>query len=361
MGTLDDAAVTCTGAGTCKGPAEACPDAVQGEAGTQCPAPCLGNDLDTCTGTIPGACTPRVGTKPLHLDTQNDDYYTVCYCAYATPASWQTMVIEHDGFLRRFMVHGRRNASSTGSIGTAKVYDGFGLSGPLLTTGTGTWNGTNNIAKYNPVNLDPPVRVRAGQKITLWLPGNLFLHAPCGNYPQGKFYQSGGAPPGCGDADLMFKSYIEYDIGCGGDCEFCSAEGPCGPADDAGDTCAAMEDAGALEDGDKITYYGRIEPDATEDWVQVHFPAASRPGVGTPKVELTLNDGDAFAFDVRKGSCASDPVCLGDTLWEFVDNASAAGSGAYSTNNTPWPTDVYLRVYRTGGSGCADYGLTITR
>jgi len=361
LGSLDAEAVGCTDVGTCKGPAEACPDATQGNAGTVCPTTCQGNDPDTCTGTIPGGCTPKVGTKSLHLDTENDNFFTVCYCSAYETGTWQSMVIEHDGFLRKFEVWGRRRYNSDGGMGTAMVFDGQGVGGELLTTGTGTWVGKLKPEQYNPVILDPPVRVRAGQTITLKLPSSVNVHASCNNYPQGVFHKNSASSFDCSDADLQFKSYIEYDIGCGGDCEFCSAEGPCGPADDAGAACADVADAGSLDDGDKLSYYGRIEAGGSEDWVLVHFPAASRPGAGTPKVELTLNEGDAFAFDVRKGSCDADPVCLGDTLWEFEDNASPAGDGAYSTNNISWPEDVYLRVYRTDGDDCADYGLTFTR
>lgn len=100
-------------------------------------------------------------------------------------------------------------------------------------------------------------------------------------------------------------------------------------------------------------------PGAGYDWYRVQFPESSRPGAGTPNISLSLNDGGHYAFDLFR-SCSSGAICSNVTTFSFADNADP--NGGYNTNNTPWPSTIYIRVKRaTSGQTCGNYRLTVTR
>lgn len=84
------------------------------------------------------------------------------------------------------------------------------------------------------------------------------------------------------------------------------------------------------------------------------------------------NENDAFRFEVR-ATCGATLAC-GDGAgardlrsWSFVDDrspmeAEETGEMDYSTRDVPWPSPVYVRVYRAIGAGdCSRYQLRATR
>jgi hypothetical protein len=127
--------------------------------------------------------------------------------------------------------------------------------------------------------------------------------------------------------------------------------------------CGSAINAGTIN---RFGAYGNTSyvptPAGSEHWYVVTFPAnydTLQHGTGTPTLTLT---GDAsLRMDIRYGSCGAGLSCSGGRQWSFVDNASPAGAGAYSTRNVAWPTTVYVRLYRPSGGVCASYTLSITR
>jgi hypothetical protein len=109
------------------------------------------------------------------------------------------------------------------------------------------------------------------------------------------------------------------------------------------------------------------------DWFNLTFPpaAGSAPGGGTPTVSISPADG-TFLFEIR-ASCTAGapplgcgpggpPSATGLLTWDFTDNAATPGPNAWTSRAVPWPSPVYIRVYRTTpGLSCAGYTLTITR
>jgi hypothetical protein len=106
------------------------------------------------------------------------------------------------------------------------------------------------------------------------------------------------------------------------------------------------------------------------DWYVATFtptgPASY--GGGTPRITFAVNTNGIYVFDIAPdcvgGSspgCDEGGVATGVDDWSFVDNQSTAGASQWSTRDEPWPATVYVRVYRTTGTGCEDYQLTVTR
>lgn len=106
---------------------------------------------------------------------------------------------------------------------------------------------------------------------------------------------------------------------------------------------------------------------ASSDWIRISFPTNYdwyQRGTGIPTVAFTNNPGGVFKFEVRTYACAGGtwPGC-GSALdtWQFYDNCPKSNTYC-STRARTWPTDVFVRVYRTtGGETCAEYELGITR
>jgi hypothetical protein len=112
-----------------------------------------------------------------------------------------------------------------------------------------------------------------------------------------------------------------------------------------------------------------------EDWFLVGFPSIGAPnmaGGGEPRIELSMNDGEVFRFEVR--STCSATIACGDGRgardlfsWSFTDDQSAmaaemSGDMDYSTRDVPWPSPVYVRVYRAvGAADCARYQVRVSR
>ena len=57
-----------------------------------------------------------------------------------------------------------------------------------------------------------------------------------------------------------------------------------------------------------------------------------------------------------------DPDDAGVTELTFTDNQSTPGTRQFTSRTATWPSDAYIRVYRTtAGTSCARYQLSISR
>lgn len=143
-----------------------------------------------------------------------------------------------------------------------------------------------------------------------------------------------------------------------------------------GVACESPTDLGSLEPGDEMTtMVGYLPTTGAEDWFTIGFPSLGMPnmaGGGTPSLELTMNEGEAFRFEVRT-TCSATFAC-GDgsgardiASWSYTDDqspmeAEESGEMDFSTRDVPWPETVYVRVYRAvGPADCSAYQLTVSR
>lgn len=140
-----------------------------------------------------------------------------------------------------------------------------------------------------------------------------------------------------------------------------------------GGGCTLATDLGSLMPGaPPIRTTGVIPVTGAEDWMKVAFPylgdATMMVGGGTPRIELTVNEGGVFAFETRL-RCGAAMACggAGDpardlTEWDFTDDASDPGELQWSTRDVEWPAEIFIKVYRRMGAGdCSGYELTISR
>ncbi|MEZ4450753.1 MAG: hypothetical protein R3B09_14825 [Nannocystaceae bacterium] len=144
-------------------------------------------------------------------------------------------------------------------------------------------------------------------------------------------------------------------------------------ADGLGNLCGNPMDIGIVEEGGSaMSPMGTITTPGVADWYHVQFPAVGRPGGGTPSIQFMMNEDDAFVFDLylNTGCMAAAVTCeaggeagKGTKLTEFtfVDDDPMCCSGPQDSL-TPWPANLYLRVYRVdGGETCSAYQLVFTR
>ncbi len=141
--------------------------------------------------------------------------------------------------------------------------------------------------------------------------------------------------------------------------------------DTHGDACESATDLGVMAEGDMMMVPPGVLPNTgDEDWFRVDFPASTEmgtPGGGTPAIELVMNEGSAFRFEVRS-TCSTTLGC-GDGMsardvdsWSFVDDQAMEGDEQWSTRDVPWPESAVIRVYRPVGTGdCQQYQLRISR
>lgn len=141
--------------------------------------------------------------------------------------------------------------------------------------------------------------------------------------------------------------------------------------DDYGDTCEAATDLGSFMEGETMSPTpGSITTAGGEDWYRMDFPPnpeMNTPGGGTPTVEFSVNEGDAFRLEVLDTcttplSCSEGMTATDVTAWSFVDDQSLEGLEQWTTRDVPWPASVLVRVYRpTGAPDCQRYRLSISR
>lgn len=207
----------------------------------------------------------------------------------------------------------------------------------------------------------------------------------------------GGGQDGTGsDPDCVDEDGDDYGVGCaaGEDCddddpeinpgahELCDeidqncdmmVDNGCDcPADNVSGNCNMPTDLGMLQPGEsKMGVVGNVPQEDAIDWYTVSFPAASRPGMGTPTISFAINEADAFVFDVVTGQCAAaGATCLtggtggqaiGLTEWSFADNDPMCCTPP-NDSMVPWPNQIWLRVYRTSaGASCGAYQLQLSR
>lgn len=144
------------------------------------------------------------------------------------------------------------------------------------------------------------------------------------------------------------------------------------PEDGVSGACNSPTDLGVIElGGSTLGVVGTLPQEGTLDWYTVSFPAAARPGEGTPTISFSVNTGDAFAFDVVANECdAQGAPCtdggmagtaVGLTQWTFADTDPMCCAPPMDSL-VPWPNQVYVRVYRTTmGASCDSYQLQASR
>lgn len=167
-----------------------------------------------------------------------------------------------------------------------------------------------------------------------------------------------GAAESCNDNDDNCDGMV--DNGC--DC----------PDDGVSGNCMAPQDLGMLAVGDSVlSVVGNVPQEGALDWYSVSFPAPARPGEGTPTIFFSINEGDAFVFDVVGEQCAATGVActtggtngvgVALTEWSFVDDDPGCCTPPMDSM-VAWPNQVFLRVYRTTmGASCATYQLSVSR
>lgn len=134
----------------------------------------------------------------------------------------------------------------------------------------------------------------------------------------------------------------------------------------------AATDVGPLLVGQmKTTDRGVLPADNPEDWLRIQFPesfATEMQGLGTPRIQFSVNESDAFRFEVQF-TCGETAFCdsAGEvpasdaTEWDFTDN-NMDGEPNFLTREVPWPAEVWIRVYRaTPGTDCPEYQLQVSR
>lgn len=167
-----------------------------------------------------------------------------------------------------------------------------------------------------------------------------------------------GSPESCNGIDDNCDG--EIDNGC-----MCPDDGISG-------NCNNPTDLGEILPGDmELSVVGNVPQENALDWYVVSFPAAARPGEGTPTIQFALNEGEEFVFDVVAGQCAAQGAPCGEggtngagiglTSWSFVDNDPGCCTPPNDAS-VPWPQQVFIRVYRTTmGASCAAYQLQVSR
>lgn len=173
---------------------------------------------------------------------------------------------------------------------------------------------------------------------------------------------TGGSPDTYCSGALCFISgcnstYYDIDGIYSNGCE-CGDDGYSGSCSGAN---SGSSNLGAVSPGGQIVVTGRLPAGGSQDdWFRVNFSTSGRPGGGSPTIDFLSNPGGNYKFDIRY-SCGTN-VCTNRTQWSFVDNHATGSPNDYTNNNVAWPTQVYVRVYRTnGGQNCTDYQLRITR
>ena len=145
------------------------------------------------------------------------------------------------------------------------------------------------------------------------------------------------------------------------------------PDDGVSANCNQPTDLGTLMaiGNNVLGVVGNVAQEGAIEWYTVSFPAAARPGEGTPTLQFAINEGDAFVFDVVTGQCdAAGQTCttggtngsaVGLTTWTFVDDDPGCCTPP-SDAMVAWPNQIFVRVYRTTtGASCAAYQLQATR
>jgi hypothetical protein len=132
-----------------------------------------------------------------------------------------------------------------------------------------------------------------------------------------------------------------------------------------GNACGSATSLGTINPGGSASGSGTVTPTG-QSWYAITFPTDYSPnleGGGSPTITVT---GTSVLMNIYVNSCAATSTCgassytSGYTSWHFIDNASPAGLGTFSTRNVAWPTTVYVEVYNTTSS-CEAFSIAVTR
>jgi len=147
-----------------------------------------------------------------------------------------------------------------------------------------------------------------------------------------------------------------------------------------GAACAEAVLLGAVNaGGPAINPTANLPEIGESEWFQIRFPTAgNRAQPGTPTIRLSAEADPNVRFQVFDANCQQLLCQDGVRAWTFVDNQSAldaarapvvndvsgegVNGGEYETRNTPWPSTIHIRVYRTNADvSCSSFRLNVGR
>ncbi len=197
---------------------------------------------------------------------------------------------------------------------------------------------------------------------------------------------SQGCPGGCvgGSCSGACPSgFVDLNASATDGCECAIA------ASTGGGSCGGATILGDLPSGATLTASGQILPGETSHWYSFHAADALTTGPQGScnafdlHIDFPQNPGQAFAFDVYRGSCgAADKVCSGETLhdesvdffgsWGGKSNVgqcpcTPAGPGAMPLPGvnvcSDWSATYFVRVHHQPGAPflCASYTVQFTQ
>ena len=312
----------CDAAEVCGGTSDACPADTFVAAGTLCRASAgVCDPAETCTGSA-AACPTNVFTAAG----------TVCrasagVCDVAETCTGSTATCPTDGYVTA----GTTCRASAGVCDVAETCTG---AGPSCPGDSFVGAGTVCRASTTPANMAcDPQETCTG--VAAACPPDTVLRTPTAEV--------------CNAVDDNCNGTID--------------EGP-------STSCAAPINLGSVAAGATVTRNDYIPATAgAEQWYLVNFPQTpdyASHGTGIPQILFASADA-SVRFDIQTscgvaGSCGQGGASSGLTSWSFVDSTSVAGTLAYTTRNTTWPTTVYVRVYRVSApTTCANQTLVVTR
>lgn len=144
-------------------------------------------------------------------------------------------------------------------------------------------------------------------------------------------------------------------------------------AEGIGLACTEATDLGPIQEGQMASSLTNKVLPGSENWFWIQFPSDTRPGGGTPSIELSVNEANAFSMEIIMGDpCVDGPLGCGIggddngqagtvTHWTFVDDNEQCCAPP-NDSMTPWPAEVFVRVFRDDDvETCRSYQITASR
>jgi len=136
--------------------------------------------------------------------------------------------------------------------------------------------------------------------------------------------------------------------------------------DTRGATCGGETVLPTLSGGGATADSGlrRIYVSGNQHVYAIQFTNTLAQGDGVPTVSFSVNQNNAYVFDVGYTCGPADAPCGAGmptdlTSYSFVDDADATGT--YNTRATAWPDWLYITVRRPTGQPCDRYNLRVAR